>query len=175
MPAKPFLNLKSTCICVCFSGFWRPFRRVTDKGSLLWDRIHHLEKGQIYKQVIVHSPLFSCKRFLFRKYAGIWSVHFICCQGNLYEFLRLTGWRGSKVLYFGDHIYSDLAVRIIFCRFLHVHKHTGFVLIIRCTLSKISKTMIRLCKCWCNENIMMTVGPDPETRLENRSYHSRAA
>uniref|UniRef100_A0A672SG51 5'-nucleotidase domain containing 3 n=1 Tax=Sinocyclocheilus grahami TaxID=75366 RepID=A0A672SG51_SINGR len=56
-----------------------PFRRVTDKGVLLWDRIHHLEKGQIYK------------------------------QGNLYEFLRLTGWRGSKVLYFGDHIYSDLA------------------------------------------------------------------
>ncbi|KAG7221326.1 hypothetical protein INR49_017334 [Caranx melampygus] len=23
--------------------------------------------------------------------------------------LRLTGWRGSKVLYFGDHLYSDLA------------------------------------------------------------------
>ncbi|KAG7262591.1 hypothetical protein CRUP_036910 [Coryphaenoides rupestris] len=56
-----------------------PFRRVTDSGVLLWDRIHRLEKGQIYK------------------------------QGNLYEFLRLTGWRGSKVLYFGDHIYSDLA------------------------------------------------------------------
>lgn len=35
-------------------------------------------------------------------------------QGNLYEFLRLTGWRGSKVLYFGDHIYSDLAVSCIF-------------------------------------------------------------
>lgn len=34
-------------------------------------------------------------------------------QGNLYEFLRLTGWIGSKVLYFGDHIYSDLAVRSI--------------------------------------------------------------
>uniref|UniRef100_A0AAR2IGN8 5'-nucleotidase domain containing 3 n=1 Tax=Pygocentrus nattereri TaxID=42514 RepID=A0AAR2IGN8_PYGNA len=34
---------------------------------------------------------------------------FPCFQGNLYEFLRLTGWRGSKVLYFGDHIYSDLA------------------------------------------------------------------
>ena len=32
-------------------------------------------------------------------------------QGNLYEFLKLTGWRGSRVLYFGDHIYSDLAVR----------------------------------------------------------------
>uniref|UniRef100_A0A674D8Z6 5'-nucleotidase domain containing 3 n=1 Tax=Salmo trutta TaxID=8032 RepID=A0A674D8Z6_SALTR len=56
-----------------------PFRRVTDKGVLHWDRIHKLEKGKIYK------------------------------QGNLYEFLRLTGWRGSKVLYFGDHIYSDLA------------------------------------------------------------------
>lgn len=121
-----FFESKKYVICVCFSGFWRPFRRVTDKGVLLWDRIHHLEKGQIYKQVIFHSPLFSCKLFLFSKDAGIWSVHFICCQGNLYEFLRLTGWRGSKVLYFGDHIYSDLAVRIIFCRFLHVHKPTAF-------------------------------------------------
>ncbi|XP_062856141.1 5'-nucleotidase domain-containing protein 3 [Trichomycterus rosablanca] len=62
-----------------FNDRRKPFRRVTDKGVLLWDRIHHLKKGQIYK------------------------------QGNLYEFLRLTGWRGSKVLYFGDHIYSDLA------------------------------------------------------------------
>ncbi|CAL8320203.1 unnamed protein product [Gadus morhua 'NCC'] len=63
-----------------FNDRRKPFRRVTETGVLLWDRIHKLEKGQIYK------------------------------QGNLYEFLRLTGWRGSKVLYFGDHIYSDLAV-----------------------------------------------------------------
>ncbi|XP_061750240.1 5'-nucleotidase domain-containing protein 3 [Nerophis ophidion] len=62
-----------------FNDRRKPFRRVTDKGALLWDRIHKLEKGQIYK------------------------------QGNLYEFLRLTEWSGSKVLYFGDHIYSDLA------------------------------------------------------------------
>ncbi|XP_061108768.1 5'-nucleotidase domain-containing protein 3-like [Conger conger] len=62
-----------------FNDRRKPFRRLADNGVLLWDRIHHLEKGQIYK------------------------------QGNLYEFLRLTGWRGSKVLYFGDHIYSDLA------------------------------------------------------------------
>lgn len=45
---------------------------------------------------------------------GFWPV-MVCVplplQGNLYEFLKLTGWRGSKVLYFGDHIYSDLAVR----------------------------------------------------------------
>lgn len=31
--------------------FNRPFRRVTDKGALLWDRIHRLEKGKIYQQV----------------------------------------------------------------------------------------------------------------------------
>lgn len=31
--------------------FHRPFRRVTDKGALLWDRIHRLEKGKIYQQV----------------------------------------------------------------------------------------------------------------------------
>ncbi|XP_025771745.1 5'-nucleotidase domain-containing protein 2 [Puma concolor] len=30
-------------------------------------------------------------------------------QGNLYDFLRLTEWRGPRVLYFGDHLYSDLA------------------------------------------------------------------
>lgn len=38
-------------------------------------------------------------------------IYLLLLQGNLYEFLKLTGWRGSKVLYFGDHIYSDLAVR----------------------------------------------------------------
>ncbi|XP_030070514.1 5'-nucleotidase domain-containing protein 3 [Microcaecilia unicolor] len=62
-----------------FNDKRRPFRKVTERGVLLWDKIHRLDKGQIYK------------------------------QGNLYEFLKLTGWRGSKVLYFGDHIYSDLA------------------------------------------------------------------
>nr|XP_033807638.1 5'-nucleotidase domain-containing protein 3 isoform X2 [Geotrypetes seraphini] len=62
-----------------FNDKRRPFRKVTERGLLLWDKIHKLDKGQIYK------------------------------QGNLYEFLKLTGWRGSKVLYFGDHIYSDLA------------------------------------------------------------------
>ncbi|XP_053114320.1 5'-nucleotidase domain-containing protein 3 isoform X2 [Hemicordylus capensis] len=65
-----------------FNDKRRPFRKVNEKGVLLWDKIHELQKGQIYK------------------------------QGNLYEFLKLTGWRGSKVLYFGDHIYSDLAIRI---------------------------------------------------------------
>lgn len=25
------------------------------------------------------------------------------------QFTKLTGWNGSRVLYFGDHIYSDLA------------------------------------------------------------------
>ncbi|KAI0232314.1 hypothetical protein L0F63_005418 [Massospora cicadina] len=29
--------------------------------------------------------------------------------GNLHDFSRFTGWRGQKVLYIGDHIYSDLA------------------------------------------------------------------
>ncbi|ORX63032.1 HAD-superfamily hydrolase [Hesseltinella vesiculosa] len=29
-------------------------------------------------------------------------------SGNLNDFSRLTGWKGQKVLYFGDHIFSDL-------------------------------------------------------------------
>ncbi|XP_061473968.1 5'-nucleotidase domain-containing protein 2 isoform X2 [Rhineura floridana] len=62
-----------------FTDRRKPFRKMDEKGSLHWDKISKLEKGEIYK------------------------------QGNLFDFLRLTGWRGSKVLYFGDHLYSDLA------------------------------------------------------------------
>ncbi|KAM4610319.1 5'-nucleotidase domain-containing protein 2 [Polymixia lowei] len=62
-----------------FNDGVKPFRRLDSNGNLQWDKIDRLDKGQIYK------------------------------QGNLFEFLRLTGWRGSRVLYFGDHLYSDLA------------------------------------------------------------------
>lgn len=44
---------------VCF--FRRPFRRVTDKGALLWDRIHRLEKGKIYKQVLCQWITTTCQ------------------------------------------------------------------------------------------------------------------
>lgn len=62
-----------------FNDCVKPFRRLDENGDLQWDKITRLEKGQVYK------------------------------QGNLFDFLRLTGWRGSRVLYFGDHLYSDLA------------------------------------------------------------------
>ncbi|XP_064422235.1 5'-nucleotidase domain-containing protein 2 isoform X2 [Latimeria chalumnae] len=62
-----------------FTDKCKPFRRLDETGSLQWDKINELEKGKIYK------------------------------QGNLFDFLRITGWRGSRVLYFGDHLYSDLA------------------------------------------------------------------
>ncbi|KAM9752670.1 5'-nucleotidase domain-containing protein 2 [Menidia menidia] len=62
-----------------FTDCIKPFRRLDGNGDLRWEKINSLDKGQIYK------------------------------QGNLFDFLRLTGWSGSKVLYFGDHLYSDLA------------------------------------------------------------------
>ncbi|XP_038627648.1 5'-nucleotidase domain-containing protein 2 [Tachyglossus aculeatus] len=62
-----------------FTDRRKPFRKLDESGSLQWDKINRLEKGMIYR------------------------------QGNLFDFLRLTGWRGSRVLYFGDHLYSDLA------------------------------------------------------------------
>ncbi|XP_075434475.1 5'-nucleotidase domain-containing protein 2 isoform X2 [Ascaphus truei] len=62
-----------------FNDGIKPFRQLDANGDMQWDKITQLEKGHVYK------------------------------QGNLLEFLRLTGWRGSKVLYFGDHLYSDLA------------------------------------------------------------------
>ncbi|XP_048462664.1 5'-nucleotidase domain-containing protein 2 [Rhincodon typus] len=67
-----------------FTDKRKPFRRLDDTGVLQWDKINRLEKGKMYK------------------------------QGNLFDFLRLTGWGGSKVLYFGDHLYSDLAVSTVF-------------------------------------------------------------
>ncbi|XP_039626165.1 5'-nucleotidase domain-containing protein 2-like isoform X1 [Polypterus senegalus] len=62
-----------------FTDRRKPFRHLDEKGSLQWDRVTKIEKGRIYR------------------------------QGNLFDFVQLTGWRGSAVLYFGDHIYSDLA------------------------------------------------------------------
>uniref|UniRef100_A0A4W3ICX4 5'-nucleotidase domain containing 2 n=1 Tax=Callorhinchus milii TaxID=7868 RepID=A0A4W3ICX4_CALMI len=62
-----------------FTDRRKPFRKLDEAGDLQWDKINKLEKGKMYK------------------------------QGNLFDFLRLTGWRGSRVLYFGDHLYSDLA------------------------------------------------------------------
>ncbi|XP_020827132.1 5'-nucleotidase domain-containing protein 2 [Phascolarctos cinereus] len=62
-----------------FTDRRKPFRKLDESGVLQWDKINHLKKGTIYR------------------------------QGNLFDFLHLTGWRGSRVLYFGDHLYSDLA------------------------------------------------------------------
>lgn len=30
-------------------------------------------------------------------------------EGNLADLLQFTGWAGANVLYFGDHVYTDLA------------------------------------------------------------------
>ncbi|CAH0392440.1 unnamed protein product [Bemisia tabaci] len=63
-----------------FTDESRPMR-IYDKerDTNLWDRINHLEKGVIYY------------------------------EGTVHQLLDFTGWRGSEVLYFGDHPYSDLA------------------------------------------------------------------
>lgn len=119
-----FNNLQNCCS-------YRPFRRLDGNGDLRWEKIKSLDKGQIYKQVCneknVHWPLWHliyltavvfthwkvCMFLLFVFWVSnecMWLI--LLFQGNLFDFLRLTGWRGSKVLYFGDHLYSDLAVSI---------------------------------------------------------------
>ncbi|XP_048246863.1 5'-nucleotidase domain-containing protein 3-like isoform X1 [Haliotis rufescens] len=40
------------------------------------------------------------------------TYHNLFCQGNVYLLTQMTGWYGSRVLYFGDHVYSDLAAEI---------------------------------------------------------------
>lgn len=124
----------------CPSIIWscRPFRRLDGNGDLRWEKIKSFDKGHIYKQVCdtITTGWPFCLSYFFTFSSGPfpsvcnWSVllqDLTCCvpcfltpvlcgfllfQGNLFDFLRLTGWRGSKVLYFGDHLYSDLAVSV---------------------------------------------------------------
>jgi hypothetical protein len=35
-------------------------------------------------------------------------------QGNISDFIKMTGWGGGSVLYFGDHVFTDLAVSLTF-------------------------------------------------------------
>ncbi|MEQ2197596.1 hypothetical protein XENOCAPTIV_000807 [Xenoophorus captivus] len=82
------------------------------KGLLMKiDAFHYIEPGTVYRGL---SPLSDEE--VHYLYGGTFHVPLsqdsgFYGKGNLFDFLRLTGWRGSKVLYFGDHLYSDLAVR----------------------------------------------------------------
>lgn len=64
-----------------FTDHTRPLRIYDEgAGTHSWDRVTRMEKGKIY------------------------------IEGSAYMLQKLTGWRsGQKVLYFGDHPYSDLA------------------------------------------------------------------
>ncbi|KAK3732901.1 hypothetical protein QZH41_012678, partial [Actinostola sp. cb2023] len=62
-----------------FKQIYRPFRTLdTSTGVPTWDKVSRFEKGKIYT------------------------------EGNVEQFIKFTGWYGSNVLYFGDHVYSDL-------------------------------------------------------------------
>lgn len=58
----------------------RPFRRFNiGSDRMAWQRVSQLEKNQVYM------------------------------EGTVFELLKITGWQGSQVIYFGDQIFSDLA------------------------------------------------------------------
>lgn len=59
-----------------------PFRCLnSDSMTPTWQRVNQLEPGQVYQ------------------------------QGNMAGLISMTGWKGAQVLYFGDHVFGDLAVR----------------------------------------------------------------
>lgn len=64
-----------------FTDHTRPLRIYDESsGTHSWDRVTRVEKGKIYQ------------------------------EGSAWQLQKLTGWKsGQKVLYFGDHPYSDLA------------------------------------------------------------------
>jgi len=55
------------------------FRRVDRQGKFLFEDVTELQRGHVYS------------------------------GGCMQEFVKLTGWSGSDVIYMGDHIYSDLS------------------------------------------------------------------
>lgn len=58
----------------------RPMRIYDEaKGGRQWEKVNRLDKGVIYY------------------------------EGTVHQLQSLTGWAGHKVLYFGDHPYTDLA------------------------------------------------------------------
>ena len=69
-------------VSVNFPFLSRPFRCLNSASMTpTWWRVTQLEPGEVYE------------------------------QGNINDFIHMTGWKGSRVLYFGDHVFSDLAVR----------------------------------------------------------------
>ncbi|XP_065177794.1 5'-nucleotidase domain-containing protein 3-like [Sycon ciliatum] len=59
---------------------WKPFRAWdVSAGSPLWKRVESLEPNHVYQ------------------------------EGNMKELLKMTGWKESEILYFGDDVYGDLA------------------------------------------------------------------
>lgn len=63
-----------------FTNTAQPFRELdVERNVYMWDKVTRLDKGKIY--------------------AG----------GTIAGFQELTGWRGGRVMYFGDHPYADLA------------------------------------------------------------------
>ncbi|EDO41423.1 predicted protein, partial [Nematostella vectensis] len=62
-----------------YNQVYRPFRCVdASEARPTWQKVSKFEKGQIY------------------------------IEGNVDQFIKFTGWYGPSVLYFGDHVYSDL-------------------------------------------------------------------
>ena len=60
---------------------FRPFRCLnSDLKTPAWSKVDKLVQGQVYQ------------------------------QGNINDFIKMTKWDGGIVLYFGDHVFTDLAV-----------------------------------------------------------------
>uniref|UniRef100_A0A8C7D619 Uncharacterized protein n=1 Tax=Oncorhynchus kisutch TaxID=8019 RepID=A0A8C7D619_ONCKI len=58
---------------------------------------------------------------------------FGCCV--LYDFLRLTGWRGSSVLYFGDCLYVTICASTRSCLYEQFLQPHGLVFTLTCTVN----------------------------------------
>lgn len=88
----------------------------------MWQKVSALCKGQVYIEVsdiqelllpIPYLPACTFELFyFFIVYSFLIKIMF---QGNIEQFIKFTGWYGPNVLYFGDHVYSDLRVSWIVC------------------------------------------------------------
>ena len=114
-----------------FTDCSRPFRLYDPHHKMhSWDKVHALEKGRIYYEVG-----YQCIKIHYSSLFILDSLNsFRSNKGTVKQLQEMTGWKGERVLYFGDHPYSDLADASL------MHGWRTGAIIKELTVSRIMKT-----------------------------------
>ncbi|RTG86085.1 uncharacterized protein DC041_0007715 [Schistosoma bovis] len=123
-------NNKKLFVISNSSAAYMQFRRTDISGTFKhWEAVQTFKRGQIYEGVClqllviyfhhndnnnnilnIHFPIYDIRQCfsiqnMLSDYKDV--------MGCLEQMIKLTGWSSASILYFGDHVYADLAVRFV--------------------------------------------------------------